>query len=53
MASRNHFRVAQGNGHTRRFNCLTCRRRVFYGDRCPGCQRDLRLRQYYRKRKPR
>jgi hypothetical protein len=47
---KHHFTIALGNGRARRWNCLDCRRRVFYGDRCPDCQQRLRQRQ---RRKPR
>jgi hypothetical protein len=53
MASKSSIRYAKGNGRTRRYHCLDCRARVFYGDRCPDCERDLRQRQDLRRRRKR
>ncbi len=41
--------VQHGHGGTPR-QCIRCGRRIFYGDRYPPCQQQLRQRQ---RRKPR
>jgi hypothetical protein len=42
---------ARGGGGPR---CIACGVVIFYGERCPACDRDLRQRQRQRKRrKPR
>jgi hypothetical protein len=47
MGSKNHITVAK---NIKPRGCLSCNRRIFYGDRCPSCQQRLRQR---RRRKPR